>query len=78
MALTENNLGRETEDWDKGSKTNTWNYTELPFYKRMLRGMLKSYMEAPDYVDDTERKLKFQNKMLARVGRSKSKFFRLA
>ena len=65
------------QKWEE-EKLSPENLVQLPFYKRMLRGMLQSYMENPDYTDDTERKLKFQNKMLARVGRSKSKFFRLA
>ena len=47
-----------------------------PFYERMLRGAYKDDLEEEE--DNSERRQKFQNKMLARVGRSKSKFFRLA
>merc|ERR1712013_249430 len=78
LSLSGNNTGRDITEGSKEEEGKKWNLSDLPFYKRMLRGMLESYMDPPDHVEDSKRKLMFQNKILARVGRSKSKFFRLA
>ena len=72
--------GENVDDFDHNDEDvgNPKVVTILPFFERMLRRMLKTDPGKRDYSEDNERRLQFQNKMLARVGRSKSKFFRLA
>ena len=83
LSPSRDELGRENVDGfhHKEEDANVGNPEEvtiLPFFERMLRRMLKTDPGKRDYSEDNERRLQFQNKMLARVGRSKSKFFRLA
>ena len=83
MSPSRDELSRENVDgfYQKDEDENTGNpevVTILPYFERMMRKMLKTDPGKRDYSEDSERRLKFQNKMLARAGRSKSKFFRLA
>ena len=83
LSPSRDELGRDNVDvfYHKDEDENFGNPEEvtiIPFFERMLRRMLKTDPGKRDYSEDNERRLQFQNKMLARVGRSKSKFFRLA
>ena len=83
LSPSRDELGRENVDVfdhkeEEDNSGNPEEVTILPFFERMLRRMLKTDPGKRDYSEDNERRLQFQNKMLARVGRSKSKFFRLA